>query len=194
MANKFLLYRKDPAADGGIRVNRQGGEGDGVLVSHAGVVGVYDTAADVPQNPPPISGCEYVTVEYDFDPEVELTQNLILNAAEDGFDKRWPGKTKAEQIDLDIARMRDERALEMKQQHKNFITSTQSSRIEKLLGAGNWKEQKAKMQDFQAGNTQKQDALYAAIQKVHDDGNAHEGAVDALTDAAAIEAFDPSAF
>ena len=90
--------------------------------------------------------------------------------------------------------MRDERALELKQQHKNFITSTQSSRIAKLLGDGNWREQRAKMQDFQAGNTQKQDALYAAIQKVRDDGNAHEVAVDALTDAAAIEAFNPEAF
>ena len=44
MANKFLHYRKNPAA-GGIYT-----EGGSVLKDVSGVVGVYDTAEEVPQN------------------------------------------------------------------------------------------------------------------------------------------------
>ena len=91
MANKFLLYRKNPPGTDGIVT-----EGE-VVKSVAGVVGVYDTADEAPQN----MNTEkepHVLVEYDYDPTVDTTFNLILNAAENGFDKKWTGKTVAEQL------------------------------------------------------------------------------------------------
>ena len=90
MANKFLHYRKNPTA-GGIYT-----EGGAVLKDVSGVVGVYDTAEEVPQNMDN-QWETFVTVEYDWDPTVDTVHNLVLNAAEDGFDKKWTGKTIAEQ-------------------------------------------------------------------------------------------------
>ena len=53
-----------------------------------------------------------------------------------------------------------------------------------------WKTQKAEEQDFLAGNNNKMTALATVRKKIRDDGNAHQAKVDALADAAAVEAFD----
>ena len=83
----------------------------------------------------------HVLVEYDYDPTVDTTFNLILNAAENGFDKKWTGKTVAEQLqahhdEIIVNKYKEKKALLKKQ-----INLKASTLIERQEG---WRLEKAK--------------------------------------------------
>lgn len=186
MANKFLLYRKNPPGTDGIVT-----EGE-VVKSVAGVVGIYDTADEAPQN----MNTEkepHVLVEYDYDPTVDTTFNLILNAAENGFDKKWTGKTVAEQLQAHHDEQIVHRYKEMKARLKKQINMKATTLIERQEG---WRLEKAKQQDFLAGTTSKVTAAYTAIENVRVASNVEQDKLkdlDPTTEAGrnALDAFNP---
>ncbi len=186
MANKFLLYRKNPPGTDGIVT-----EGE-VVKSVAGVVGVYDTAEEAPQN----MNTEkepHVLVEYDYDPTVDTTFNLILNAAENGFDKKWTGKTVAEQLQAHHDEQLVQRYKEKKALLKKQINLKASTLIERQEG---WRLERAKQQDFLAGNSSKVTAAYQAIEDVRVASNVEQDKLkdlDPNTQAGrnALDAFNP---
>ncbi len=186
MANKFLLYRKNPPGTDGILT-----EGE-VVKNVAGVVGVYDTADEAPK----FMNTEkepHVLVEYDYDPTVDTTFNLILNAAENGFDKKWTGKTVAEQLqahhdEIIVNKYKEKKALLKKQ-----INLKASTLIERQEG---WRLEKAKQQDFLAGTSSNVTAAYQAIEDVRVASNVEQDKLkdlDPNTQAGrnALDAFNP---
>lgn len=185
MANKFLLYRKNPPGTNGI-------ESEGVIKSVAGVVGIYDTADDAPKN----MNTEkepHVLVEYDYDPTVDTTFNLILNAAENGFDKKWTGKTVAEQVQAHHDEQIVQRYKEKKSLLKKQINLKASTLIERQEG---WRLEKAKQQDFLAGTSSNVTAAYTAIEDVRVASNVEQDKLkdlDPTTQAGrnALDAFNP---
>lgn len=186
MANKFLHYRKNPTA-GGIYT-----EGGAVLKDVSGVVGVYDTAEEVPQNMDN-QWETFVTVEYDWDPTVDTVHNLVLNAAEDGFDKKWTGKTIAEQRQAHHDEQKVEAFKEKKAQLKVKINTTAANYIERLEG---WKLKRAEQQDFISGGTDKRTAIYQEIEDIRVASNnkqAELAPLDPTTSVGqnALQAFNP---
>lgn len=186
MAKKFIQYRK---------VTKGGIVSDGVLKDNSGVVGVYDTAEEAPQNMED-QWHTYVTVEYDFDPTVDSLVNLKLNAAEDGFDKKWTGKTVAEQLELHHEAEKVQSYKEKKSRLKKAINVKAGERIEGLEG---WRIERAKQQDFLAGSTSNQTAIYQTIENVRSTSNTKQGELSPLDPStaagqAAIDAFDPNDF
>ncbi len=179
---KFAHYRKNPPS-GGILINQN------VLVETAQLYGVYDTA------PVAISAAEGDIVIEVADDAIDLENNVpanyVLNAAENGFDIRWPGKTKAEQIDLEIAAMRETRARETKEAHKQYVRMLANNKIEELEGADKWKIEKAKGQDMIYGGNTRTLAIYQAIEDVRKANNVKCDEIDALSGAAEIEAYNP---
>tara|TARA_B100001996_G_C18657479_1_gene591767 strand:- start:61 stop:699 length:639 start_codon:yes stop_codon:yes gene_type:complete len=186
MANKFLHYRKNPAA-GGIYT-----EGGAVLKDVSGVVGIYDTAAEVPQNMD--NDWEtFVTVEYDWDPTVDSIHNLVLNAAGTGFDKKWSGKTVAEQLQAHHDEQKVLKFKEKKAQLKKQINNKASTLIERLEG---WKLQKAEQQDFLSGGTDKRTAVYQEIENIRAASNVKQAELSphdptTLVGQNALNVFDP---
>ena len=186
MANKFLHYRKNPAA-GGIYT-----EGGSVLKDVSGVVGVYDTAEEVPQNMDN-QWETFVTVEYDWDPTVDTVHNLVLNAAEDGFDKKWTGKTIAEQRQAHHDEQKVEAFKEKKAQLKLKINTTAANYIERLEG---WKLKRAEQQDFISGGTDKRTAIYQEIEDIRVASNNKQAELAPLDPTTlvgqnALQAFNP---
>ena len=189
MANKFLHYRKNPA-EGGIYT--EGGE---VLKDVSGVVGVYDTAEEVPQNMDN-QWETFVTVEYDWDPTVDTVHNLVLNAAEDGFDKKWTGKTIAEQRQAHHDEQKIEAFKEKKAQLKLKINTTATNHIERLE---DWKLKRAEQQDFISGGTDKRTAIYQEIEDIRVASNnkqAELAPLDPTTSVGqnALQAFNPQSW
>lgn len=186
MANKFLHYRKNPAAGG---IYTEGGE---VLKDVSGVVGIYDAADQVPQNMD--NDWEtFITVEYDWDPTVDTIHNLVLNAAEDGFDKKWTGKTIAEQLQAHHDEQKVLQFKEKKAQLKKQINNKASTLIERLEG---WKLQKAEQQDFLSGGTDKRTAVYQEIENIRAASNVKQAELSphdptTLVGQNALKAFDP---
>tara|TARA_B100001996_G_C18622693_1_gene578388 strand:- start:50 stop:691 length:642 start_codon:yes stop_codon:yes gene_type:complete len=182
MANKFILYRK----------NKRGGiVSDGVTKDNSGVVGVYDQASDAPQNVDD-QWHEHVLIEYDYDPTVDTTFNLRLNAAGTGFDKKWTGKTIAEQLQAHHDEQTEIRYKEKKARLSKAINVAANERIERKEG---WRIERAKQQDFLAGNTAQQTALYTEIEAVRSSSNTKQAelsAIDETTDAgkSALDSFD----
>tara|TARA_B100001996_G_scaffold326899_1_gene273526 strand:+ start:2245 stop:2901 length:657 start_codon:yes stop_codon:yes gene_type:complete len=189
MANKFILYREHPK--GGI-------VSDGVLRDNSQVIGIYDSAADVPVpskiDIPDIA--KHYVIEYDWDPTVDTVHNLVLNASKDGFDKKWTGKTVAEQRELHHQENIEIQYKEKKWRHARAINVIAGERIEKLEG---WRIERAKQQDFLAGTTSNQTSAYQAIEDVRASSNVKQAElspIDPTTAAgrAAIDAFDPYDF
>lgn len=186
MATKklFLQYREELAA-GGIPI-------DGVTISDAGVCGVYETAAEVPTQLDDVRS--YVTIEYDYDESAEIFQNLVLNATKDGFDKKWPGKTREEQIQLDQLAMEINRARETQGLRSKQINKFASVAIERLEG---WKMSRAQQQDALAGNNTKTMALYQEIEDIRVKSNEEQAKIAALDPStaegrAAIKGYNPN--
>ena len=189
MANKFILYREHP----------QGGDvSDGNLRDNAGVTGIYDSAAEVPAianiDIPGIT--KHYVIEYDWDPTVDTVHNLVLNAAKTGFDKKWTGKTVAEQLELHHQENIEIEYKEKKWRHAKAINVIAGERIEKLEG---WRIERAKQQDFLAGTTSAQTAAYQAIEDVRASSNVKQGTLSPLDPTtaagrAALDVFDPHDF
>ncbi len=187
MANKFILYRENPK--GGI-------VSDGVLKDNSEVIGIYDSAADVPSNTDIPGVIKHYVIEYDWDPTVDTVHNLVLNASKDGFDKKWTGKTVAEQLELHHQENIDREYKELKWRLSKAINVTAGERIEALEG---WRIERAKQQDFLAGTTSAQTAIYQTIEDIRSASNVKQNdlsPIDPLTPAgrAALDAFDPSDF
>ncbi len=179
---QFVHYRKDPAA-GGIMINGE------VLVSQAQVIAVYDTNSNIHLESPLDIVIEVADGTIDLEDNVPA--NYVLNAAGNGFDLRWAGKTKAEQIDLEIELMREQRALENKASLKSYVRMIATERIEKLEGSDMWKIEKAKGQDMIYGGNSRTLAIYQAIEDVRKANNDKCDEIDALSGAPAIEAYNP---
>ena len=179
---KFAHYRKNPPS-GGILINQN------VLVETAQLYGVHDVAPTIIDSE---NGDIIVEVADDaIDLENNVPANYVLNAAENGFDIRWPGKTKAEQIDLELELTREVRAREDKEAMKQYVRMVACNRIEALEGADKWKIEKAKGQDMIYGGNTRTLAIYQAIEDVRKANNVKCDEIDALSGAAAIEAYNP---
>lgn len=187
MANKFILYREHP----------KGGDiSDGNLRDSSGVIGIYNSAAEVPPDVDMDNISKHYIIEYDWDPTVDTVHNLVLNAAKTGFDKKWTGKTVAEQLELHHQENIEIEYKEKKWRIAKAINVIAGERIEKLEG---WRIERAKQQDFLAGTTSAQTSAYQAIEDVRVSSNSKQSTlspIDPTTAAgrAALDAFDPYDF
>ena len=123
-------------------------------------------------------------VAYDFDDSTE--ERLSLAVAADGtITNKHTGKTKTEAKSLNDADAED------------WVLNLEKAKLKKRIGtrtaekleAIEWKTQRAKEQDYLAGNTPKSDALAAEKKAIRDDGNNHEAGVDALTNISDAQAY-----
>ena len=119
-----------------------------------------------------------------------------MNAAKTGFDKKWTGKTVAEQLELHHQENIEIEYKEKKWRIAKAINVIAGERIEQLEG---WRIERAKQQDFLAGTTSQQTAAYQAIEDVRASSNVKQSSlspIDPTTAAgrAALDAFDPHDF
>ena len=147
-----------------------------------GARGIYPDRASCPVE----DGEDDLVIEYAFDSSTEDIRSLQLSADKKTITNKYPGKTLAEQQVL-IRDAEEARKLEFRKANaKERVSSWTGELLENM----DWKTQKAEEQDFLAGNNNKMTALATVRKKIRDDGNAHQAKVDALADAAAVEAFD----
>ena len=148
----------------------------------AGAVMAYPTREACPVE----DGDDDLVIEYAYDVSTEDLRSLRLSDDKTTITNKHPGKTLDEQIALNIAEQRAENLSLKKERLKTRIGVW----THEILEEWDWKTQKAEEQDFLAGNNNKMTALATVRKKIRDDGNAHQAKVDALADAAAVEAFD----
>ena len=157
-------------------------DSDDVGAAAAGAVAWYPDKASCPV----VDTDDDLVIEYEFDPSTEELKSLRLSADKKTITNAHAGKTKAEQWQL----FKDEETARQLAFLKDNAKKRVSVWTGELLETMDWKTQKAEEQDFLAGNNNKMTALATVRKKIRDDGNAHQAKVDALADAAAVEAFD----
>tara|TARA_B100001094_G_C17881602_1_gene647142 strand:+ start:159 stop:698 length:540 start_codon:yes stop_codon:yes gene_type:complete len=138
-----------------------------------------------------------------FEGEIDIENNLLhvykLNAAKDGVENPYAGKTKQEQHDL-FERVRLNReATAIKESKLVEIKTVTGSRLEDEYSSSGWRHEKATETDLLNGNNAAMTALATEKKAIRDAGNAHGAtlaALDATTDAGAdaILAFDAQNF
>lgn len=142
------------------------------------VVAVYD------EKPEYTDTDDFKIVAYNFDESTEERLSLVV-AADGSVTNKHAGKTKAEAKALNEQEATQWRVDVAKAAKKRRI----GFRTQEKLEAIDWKTQRAKEQDFLAGNTNKQDALAAEKKAIRDEGNTWEAGVDALTTFEQVEAY-----
>ena len=138
-----------------------------------------------------------------FEGEIDTEQNVLhvykLNAAKDGVENPYAGKTKLEQTNL-FERARKNKEAAFQKPHKLIeIKTTTGSRLEDQYSSSGWRHEKAAETDLLNGNNAAMTALATEKKAIRDAGNAHAATLEALdpnTDAGAdaILAFDCAAF
>jgi len=148
--------------------------------------GVYETREEAEANSNPLT----TIVEGDF--ELGDIDVLGVKLSDDGQSmvERFPGATVEEQK-AQYNTIAEETAREgIRAAKRQVIKSTAKGNIEELA----WKYTRAADNDLINGNTDATDAVNAERQAIRDANNAHEAALDALTDIQAIKDFDPTDF
>tara|TARA_B100001996_G_scaffold294440_1_gene234685 strand:+ start:1752 stop:2294 length:543 start_codon:yes stop_codon:yes gene_type:complete len=148
----------------------------------AGAIGAYPSREACPVE----DGDDDLVIEYAYDVSTEDLRSLRLSADKTTITNKHPGKTKDEQIALNINEQKSEILAGKKERLKNRI----SVWTKEILEEWDWKTEKAQEQDFLAGNNNKMVALATERKKIRDDGNTLRAQVDALADDAAVDAFD----
>tara|TARA_B100001250_G_scaffold175264_1_gene150726 strand:- start:51 stop:593 length:543 start_codon:yes stop_codon:yes gene_type:complete len=148
----------------------------------AGALSVYPTKESCPVE----DGDDDLVIEYAYDISTEDLRSLRLSADKTTITNRHPGKTKDEQISLNIGEEKAEILAGKKERLKSRI----SVWTKEILEEWDWKTEKAEEQDFLAGNNTKMVALATERKKIRDDGNSLRAQVDALADAEAVDGFD----
>ena len=155
------------------------GDTDGIV---NGARGIYPDKASCPVE----DSDDDLVIEYAFDASTEDIRSLQLSADKKTITNKYPGKTLAEQRVL----IKDAEEASKLNFRKISAKGRVSSWTGELLDHMDWKTERAEEQDFLAGNNNKMVALATERKKIRDDGNAHQAKVDALTDEAAVLAFD----
>ena len=138
-----------------------------------------------------------------FEGEIDTEQNVLhvykLNAAKDGVENPYAGKTKLEQTNL-FERARKNKEAAFQKPHKLIeIKTTTGSRLEDQYSSSGWRHEKAAETDLLNGNNAAMTALATEKKAIRDAGNAHGAALEALdpntpTGAQAIIDFDAQDF
>jgi hypothetical protein len=126
--------------------------------------------------------------------DIDLSENLIaaLRLDSDGetLVNAYPGKTKAEQRELNNAADLLAAANRRKVEIERGIRAEVFSRLENL----DWKNQRAEELDFAAGNNDATKAVQVEKQAIRDAGNAHVAALNVLSTIEDIDAFKSRQF
>ena len=171
----FILYRKDPACI----VNR---DEDSAVIAHPQIVG----------DEPGTSGGDdpnYVIIEQTLDPSVPLP-NWYLNAAGNALENKFSGKTDSE---ADTLRRQEQETLEISQ-IKASKTAGIKVEAKTRLEAIDWKIQRATEEDLLNGNNSAMTAVANEKKAIRDANNAHEAALNALTDIDQVRSFNTESF
>ena len=138
-----------------------------------------------------------------FEGEIDTEQNVLhvyrLNAAKDGVENPYAGKSKLEQTQL-FERVRLNRDAARIKPHKLIeIKTTTGQKLEDEYSSAGWRHEKAVETDLLNGNNDAMRALAIEKKAIRDAGNAYGAQLEALdpnTDAGAdaILAFDPQDF
>ena len=138
-----------------------------------------------------------------FEGEINTDENVLhvykLNAAKDGVENPYSGKTKLEQTQL-FERVRKNREATRIQGNKLIeVKTTTGVKLEDEYSSSGWRHEKAAETDLLNGNNAAMTALATEKKAIRDAGNAHAAtlaAFDPATDAGAdsILAFDPQDF
>ncbi len=171
----FILYRKDPAC---IVLRDE----DAANIQHPQIPG---------DNPGESGGDDpnYVIIEQTLDPSVPLP-NYYLNAAGTALENKFAGKTVAE---ADVLRRQEQESLEiaqLKASKSNGIKVAAKTRLENI----EWKIQRATETDLLNGNNNAMTAVANEKKAIRDANNAHEAALNALTDIDEVRSFNPESF
>lgn len=171
----FILYRKDPPC---ITLKDE----DAANIQHPQLPG---------DNPGESGGDDpnYVIIEQTLDPSVPLP-NWYLNAAGTALENKFSGKTVEES---DTLRRQEQEAVELAQlkaSKTEGIKVAAKSRLEAI----EWKIQRATETDLLNGNNNAMTAVANEKKAIRDANNAHENALNALTDLNDIKAFVSSDF
>ena len=146
---------------------------------------------------------DFLTRNKVFEGDINLDENLmccyVLNAAGDGVENPYAGKTKAEQDVLHTAARKLQIAAALKADKLIEIKTATGSKLEDEYSSSGWRHEKAAETDLLNGNNAAMTALATEKKAIRDAGNAHAVALEALdpttaTGAQSILDFDAQDF
>jgi hypothetical protein len=136
------------------------------------------------------STVRYKCVETDIDLSENLIAALRLDSDGETIVNAYPGKTKAEQRELNEAADLAATAARRKEEIERGIRAEVFARLENL----DWKNERAEELDFLSGNNDATKAVQAEKQLIRDAGNAHILKLNELSTIEEINAFKPRVF
>jgi hypothetical protein len=139
----------------------------------------------------------YKVFSGEIDTETDLLHVYKLNAAGDGVENPYAGKSKQEQTDLFERVRKNKEAVRIKENKLIEIKTIASNRLTDEFSTNSWRHEKATETDLLNGNNDAMTALANEKKAIRDANNAHAAilkALDPTTDAGAdaVLAFDAS--
>lgn len=131
----------------------------------------------------------YVIIEQTLEAGVPLT-SYKLNADKTALVDSHAGKTETERETL---QRQEQEVLEIQQMREGKVREIKATAKDRLQNL-DWKVQRATEEDLLNGNTAASTAVANEKKAIRDANNAHENALNALTDLDDIKAFVPSDF
>jgi hypothetical protein len=157
---------------------------------HDRVTQISDTEISDPMQNIDLEVPRFKCVETDLDLSENLISALRLDSDGKTLVNAYPGKTKAEQRELNEAADSLYVANRRKVEIERGIRAEVFARLENL----DWKNQRAEELDFLAGNNDATKAVQVEKQAIRDAGNAHVAALKALSTIEDVEAFKSRQF
>lgn len=154
------------------------------------VIQISDTEIEDPMALTSQANIHYKCVETDIDLSENLIAALRLDSDGETIVNAYPGKTKAEQRELNEAAELAATAARRKEEIEKGIRAEVFARLESL----DWKNERAEELDFLAGNNDATKAVQAEKQLVRDAGNAHILKLNELSTMEELNAFKPRKF